>query len=145
MAALAATLARNVPEGFSLSVKDYEENLRNPAMQALERRVRCEVDPEVEQATLAESVAARIILRLQSGATLSTFVPAPKGSPSRPFARTDHMSAGRRIAVTISFQNPETLPRGNQFRALSICYRNAAHLSAGPFAHCLCSLMSLHG
>jgi 2-methylcitrate dehydratase PrpD len=94
-AALAATLARNVPEGFSLSVKDYEENLRNPAVQALERRVRCEVDPEVEQATSAESVAARIILRLQSGATLSTFVPAPKGSPSRPFTSTDHMTRFR--------------------------------------------------
>jgi 2-methylcitrate dehydratase PrpD len=34
-------------------------------------------------------------MKLQSGATLTTFVRAPKGSPSRPFTSADHAARFR--------------------------------------------------
>jgi 2-methylcitrate dehydratase PrpD len=88
--ALAAVLAAKAGDGFALSVRDYEQSLADSAVKEVERHVRCEVDPEVERATTAESVPARVVLTLKSGATLTTFVPAPKGSPSRPFTPADH-------------------------------------------------------
>jgi 2-methylcitrate dehydratase PrpD len=90
--ALAAVLAPKAEDGFALSVRDYEDSLESPAVKDVERRVRCEVDSEVEIATSAESVPARIVIKLTSGATHTTFVSAPKGSPSRPFTRADHVS-----------------------------------------------------
>jgi 2-methylcitrate dehydratase PrpD len=89
-AALAAVLAPTAGEGFALSVRDYENSLEDRHVKDVEGCIRCEVDPQVEQATTAESVPARIVLTLNSGATHELFVPAPKGSPSRPFAHEDH-------------------------------------------------------
>lgn len=89
-AALAAVLASTAGEGFALSVRDYEDNLSNAAVKDVESRIRCEVDSQVESATSTESVPARILLTLNSGATHEIFVAAPKGSPSRPFTREDH-------------------------------------------------------
>jgi len=89
-AALAAVLAAKAGDGFALSVRDYDESLSSPTVRSVEERVRCEVDPRVETATTAESVPARIVLTLNSGATHEIFVSAPKGSPSRPFASFDH-------------------------------------------------------
>jgi 2-methylcitrate dehydratase PrpD len=88
--ALAAVLAAKAGEGFALSVGDYESSLNDPVVKGLEQRVRCEVDAQVEQATTAESVPARIVLTLNSGETRELFVSAPKGSPSRPFTPADH-------------------------------------------------------
>ena len=89
-AALAATLAPTAGEGFALNVRDYESSLNDPGVKDVESRIRCEVDAKVEKATTAESVPARIVLTIDSGATHEIFVPAPKGSPSRPFTRDDH-------------------------------------------------------
>ena len=89
-AALAAVLAPTAGEGFALSVRDYEDSLEDRRVKDVEGSIRCEVDPQVEQATTAESVPARIVLTLNSGATHELFVSAPKGSPSRPFAHEDH-------------------------------------------------------
>jgi 2-methylcitrate dehydratase PrpD len=94
--ALAAVLAPKAGEGFALSVRDYEQSMSDSAVKQVERCVRCEVDPEVEKATTAESVPARIVIKLKSGATLTTFVTAPKGSPSRPFTPLDHAARFRR-------------------------------------------------
>jgi 2-methylcitrate dehydratase PrpD len=94
-AALAAVLAEKAGDGFALGVRDYEDNLRNPAVRSVEQRVRCEIDPAVEAATTEESVPARIVLKLSSGATHERFVAAPKGSPSRPFTRADHAARFR--------------------------------------------------
>ncbi len=89
-AALAAVLAPTAGEGFALSVSDYEDSLNDPAVKDVESRIRCKVDPQVEKVTTAESVPARIVLTTISGATHEIFVPAPKGSPSRPFTHVDH-------------------------------------------------------
>jgi 2-methylcitrate dehydratase PrpD len=94
--ALAAVLAPKSGDGFALSVRDYEKSMSDNAVKEVEQHVRCEVDPEVEKATTAESVPARIVMKLKSGATLATFVPAPKGSPSRPFTPADHAARFRR-------------------------------------------------
>jgi 2-methylcitrate dehydratase PrpD len=92
---LAAVLASKAGDGFALSVRNYEQSISDSAVKEVERHVRCEVDPEVEAATTAESVPARIVMKLKSGATLTTFVPAPKGSPSRPFTPADHAARFR--------------------------------------------------
>jgi 2-methylcitrate dehydratase PrpD len=89
-AALAAVLAPKAGEGFALSVQDYEQSLKDHRVKDVECHVRCEVDPQVEAAATAESVPARIVLTLNSGETRELFVSAPKGSPSRPFTRSDH-------------------------------------------------------
>ncbi len=89
-AALAAVLAPKAGEGFSLSVRDYEDSLRDPTVKDVERHVRCEVDPQVERAVTTESVPARIRLTLNSGRSHELFISAPKGSPSRPFASSEH-------------------------------------------------------
>jgi 2-methylcitrate dehydratase PrpD len=66
----------------------------------LETRVRWEVTPEVEAATTPQSVPARIVIKLKSEIEHTTFVPAPKGSPSRPFTHADHLARFRRELST---------------------------------------------
>ena len=39
---------------------------------------------------------ARVTLRLKDGTSHSVFVPAPQGSPSRPFTHADHIARFRR-------------------------------------------------
>jgi 2-methylcitrate dehydratase PrpD len=95
-AALAVARAPSAEAGFALSVTDYETSLREPCVKRIEALVRCEVDPEVEAATTAESVPARVIIAMKDGTKHSTFVSAPKGSPSRPFTHGDHIARFRR-------------------------------------------------
>ena len=95
-AALAVALAASADEGFALSVIDYERSLGDPRVKEIEARVRCEVDPEVEAATTAEAVPARLVVTLKDGTRHSVFVTAPKGSPSRPFTHADHVARFRR-------------------------------------------------
>jgi 2-methylcitrate dehydratase PrpD len=95
-AALAVAMAGAAADGFALSVTDYERSLHDPQVKRIEALVRCEVDPEVEAATTAEAVPARVTISLKDGTKRSAFVPAPKGSPSRPFAHDDHIARFRR-------------------------------------------------
>jgi 2-methylcitrate dehydratase PrpD len=95
-AALAVAMAAVADEGFALGVTDYESSLHDPRVKQIEARVRCAVDPAVEAATTAEAVPARVTITLKDGASHSTFVPAPKGSPSRPFTHVDHVARFRR-------------------------------------------------
>jgi 2-methylcitrate dehydratase PrpD len=95
-AALAVAMAHSAEDGFALSVTDYESSLHDPRVKQIEQRVRCEVHPEVEAATTAESVPARVIITVKDGTEHSTFVSAPKGSPSRPFTHDDHIARFRR-------------------------------------------------
>jgi len=94
--ALAVAMAACAEEGFALGVLDYEQSLDDPRVKQIEARVRCEVDPEVEAATTAEAVSARVTVTMKNGTTHSRFVAAPKGSPSRPFAHDDHVARFRR-------------------------------------------------
>jgi 2-methylcitrate dehydratase PrpD len=95
-AALALAMAALAEEGFALSVTDYETSLDDPQVKRIEALVRCEVDPQVEAATTAEAVPARVIIAMQDGTKHATFVSAPKGSPSRPFTHDDHVARFRR-------------------------------------------------
>jgi 2-methylcitrate dehydratase PrpD len=94
--ALAAAMAASAEEGFALNVVDYERSLDDPRVKQIEARVRCEVDPQVEAATTAEAVPARVTVTLKDASTHSRFVTAPNGSPSRPFAHGDHVARFRR-------------------------------------------------
>jgi len=95
-AALAVAMAPSAENGFALSVTDYESSLHDRQVKQIEALVRCEVDAEVEAATTAESVPARVIITVKDGTRHSTFVAAPKGSPSRPFTHADHVARFRR-------------------------------------------------
>jgi 2-methylcitrate dehydratase PrpD len=95
-AALAVAMAGAAEDGFALSVTDYASSLHDPQVKRIEELVRCEVDPEVEAATTAESVPARVTISMKDGTRHSVFVSAPKGSPSRPFTHDDHVARFRR-------------------------------------------------
>jgi 2-methylcitrate dehydratase PrpD len=95
-AALAVAMAGTASDGFALSVTDYERSLHDPQVKRIEALVRCEVDPEVEAATTAEAVPARVTIGLKDGTKHTAFVRAPKGSPSRPFTHEDHVARFRR-------------------------------------------------
>jgi 2-methylcitrate dehydratase PrpD len=95
-AALAVAMGPIADEGFALGVPDYESSLDDAQVKRIEACVRCEVDPEVEAATTAEAVPARVTITMKDGASHSTFIPAPKGSPSRPFTHADHVARFRR-------------------------------------------------
>jgi 2-methylcitrate dehydratase PrpD len=56
----------------------------------IEERTTIELDDEVEAASNELSTAARVSVALRDGRKLSNFVPAPKGSPSRPFTAQEH-------------------------------------------------------
>lgn len=101
--ALASARAEQAAPGFTLTIDDYEAGLADPVVVGLLGRIKCVVDPEVEAATTAESVPAKITLRLASGREHSVFVGAPKGSPSRPYTLDDHVArfrheVGRRLS-----------------------------------------------
>ena len=60
-------------------------------MEFLETRAIPQVsDAEVEAASNELSTAAKVSLWLRDGRTLSILVPAPKGSPARPFTAAEH-------------------------------------------------------
>ena len=95
-AALAAAIGPAADDGFALSVADYERSLDDPRVKRIEKLVRCEVNSQVEAATTAAAVPARVTITLTDGRNHSVFVPAPKGSPSRPFSHYDHVARFRR-------------------------------------------------
>ena len=95
-AALAVAMSGAAEDGFALSVTDYASSLHDPQVKLIEELVRCEVDPQVEAVTTAESVPARVTISMKDGTRHSTFVSAPKGSPSRPFTHDDHIARFRR-------------------------------------------------
>jgi 2-methylcitrate dehydratase PrpD len=83
--ALASLVALAPGIGRDLTVADYETNLRNARLREIEDLTTIELDEEVETLSNALSTAARVGVRLRDGRALSILVPAPFGSPSRPF------------------------------------------------------------
>jgi 2-methylcitrate dehydratase PrpD len=73
-----------------LTVADYEAGLRDRSLHAIEERTTIDLDDEVEAASNELSTAAKVSLRLRDGRALAILVPAPKGSPSRPFTGAEH-------------------------------------------------------
>src|SRR5262249_49330818 len=88
--ALAATIAIEPGMLPALAVADYEAGLSDPAVFELEARTSIDLDDEVEAASNALSTAARVSVALRDGSKLSILVPAPKGSPARPFTAEEH-------------------------------------------------------
>jgi 2-methylcitrate dehydratase PrpD len=95
-AALAAAIGHTAEDGLALSVADYERSLADPQVKRIEKLVRCEVNAQVEAATTAVAVPARVTITLTDGSKHSVFMAAPKGSPSRPFSHDDHVARFRR-------------------------------------------------
>jgi 2-methylcitrate dehydratase PrpD len=68
-----------------LTVVDFEAGLSSPAVHGLEERTAITLDDDVEAASNDLSTAARVSVTLKDGRALSMLVPAPKGSPAKPF------------------------------------------------------------
>jgi 2-methylcitrate dehydratase PrpD len=87
-------LAAKIPIADSgvpaVTVADYEAGLADRALFALEDRTTIDLDEEVEIASNALSTAAKVGVTLRDGRKLAVFVPAPKGSPTRPFTGEEH-------------------------------------------------------
>ena len=87
-------LAANIPltgrRSSDVTVADYEAGLADRRLFELEDRTTIELDDEVEAASNALSTAAKVSVGLRDGRKLSILVPAPKGSPSRPFTAQEH-------------------------------------------------------
>ena len=91
-AALAAAIGTAAADGFALSVADYKRSREDPRVERIQKLVHCEVNSQVEAATTAAAVPARITIILTDRSKHSVFVPLPKGSPSRPFNHDDHIA-----------------------------------------------------
>ena len=74
----------------ALTVADYEAGLADPSLFELENSTTVDLDHDVEAMSDERSTAARVSLRLRDGRAFSILVPAPKGSPSRPFSAEEH-------------------------------------------------------
>ena len=83
--ALASLVELEPGTARDLTVADYETNLRNGRLREIEDHTTIELDDEVEALSNALSTAARVGVRLRDGRALSILVPAPRGSPLRPF------------------------------------------------------------
>lgn len=76
-------LAAALTDG-SVGLRHFEvERRRDPRLLELARRVRFEIDEELD-ASYPSSFAARVGIRLGSGAILESRIPAPLGSPENP-------------------------------------------------------------
>jgi len=74
----------------AVTVADYEAGLADRTLFALEDRTTIALDDEVEAASNALSTAAKVGVTLRDGRKHAIFVPAPKGSPTRPFTTQEH-------------------------------------------------------
>ena len=90
--AIAAKRAPEAGAGLSLSVSDYVDNIDDPDVCDLAKRIDCDVDTKMDEQAAGDSVPADITVTLKDGSEKSTYISAPKGSPSRPFTRADHVS-----------------------------------------------------
>ena len=88
--ALASTVALSPGGATTLGVADFEAGLKDPSLHHIETRTSIELDDEVEAASNELSTAARVTVTLRDGPTVSKLMPAPKGSPSRPFTAAEN-------------------------------------------------------
>jgi 2-methylcitrate dehydratase PrpD len=58
------------------------ENIRNPAVQALLKKVEILVDPEIDKLPPTQRYRATVEVELDNGKTYEKFCPAPKGDPT---------------------------------------------------------------
>jgi 2-methylcitrate dehydratase PrpD len=96
-------LTKHVPD---LTVVDFEAALSDPAVHGLEERTTIALDEEVEAASNDLSTAARVSVTMNNGRALSMLVPAPKGSPAKPFTDAEQEERfTRELATRIPAQS----------------------------------------
>lgn len=83
-------------QATTLELADFESGLRSESVRAIEDRVRWQIDPEVESATTAEAVPAKVVIKLNPGREVALFVDAPRGSPGRPVTNEQQLQRFRR-------------------------------------------------
>lgn len=90
-----AVAAKRAPEAgaeLALTVTDYLDTVDDEEVRDLARRINCEVDTSMDEQAAGDSVPADITVKLKDGAEHSIYISAPKGSPSSPFSREDHVT-----------------------------------------------------
>jgi 2-methylcitrate dehydratase PrpD len=91
---------------LDLTVVDFEAGLSDPAVHELEQHTTIALDDEVEAASNELSTAARVSVTLNDGRVLSMLVPAPKGSPTKPFSDAEQEERfTRELSTRISAQS----------------------------------------
>ena len=94
--ALAVSKIGRDRQATTLELADFEGGLRDDSVHAIEDRVRWQIDPEIESATTAEAVPAKVVVKLNSGREIELFVDAPRGSPGRPVTYEQQLQRFRR-------------------------------------------------
>ena len=83
------------------SFRDYtEENLKDPYIKALAKRVRLEVDDEV-QAMFPQKRAVRVTVRLKNGTTYQEKLEGARGTPVNPMPRAEVEDKFRDLATVV--------------------------------------------
>jgi len=81
--------------------RDYtEENLKDPDIKALARRIRLEVDAEI-QAMFPQKRAVRVTVRLKNGATYQEKLDGAKGTPVNPMTKSEIEDKFRDLATVV--------------------------------------------
>jgi 2-methylcitrate dehydratase PrpD len=94
------SIAMYVVKG-SNGFRDYtEEKLKDPDIRALARRVRLEVDDEV-QAMFPQKRAVRVTVRLKNGATYQEKLDGARGTPVNPITRGEVEDKFRDLATVV--------------------------------------------
>jgi 2-methylcitrate dehydratase PrpD len=73
-------------------VPEYLDTVDDEEIRDLARRIDCEVDTSMDEQATGDSVPVDITVKLKNGAEHSIYVSAPKGNPSSPFTRDDHVT-----------------------------------------------------
>src|SRR3546814_9736873 len=71
--ALASSIALRAPEIPMLTVSHYLEHIHNPAVGAIEDKLKMEIDPQVEAASGKQSTAAKHVVRLKDGREITAY------------------------------------------------------------------------
>ena len=85
-------LATMLVEGRLTLAEFTEQKIRNPVVQSLLKKVKIEVDPEIDKLPATQRYRATVEVTLNNGRTLNQFCPAPKGDPANRLTR-DEMHA----------------------------------------------------
>ncbi len=88
--ALALHLRKNTTQ--SINMDDFDRFIQDPGVRALCAKIHCHLDDQVEATSTQESVSAKLTITWSDKTTSSHFIQAPKGSASRPYELSDHLS-----------------------------------------------------
>ena len=94
------SIAMCVVKGSNGPLDYNEKNLKDPDIRELGKKVRLEVDSEIE-ATFPAKRGARVTIKLKDGASYAVKLEGPKGSPDNPMTRAEVQDKFRNLACAV--------------------------------------------